>query len=263
MRNRCLVAPPLVAFVLLILLIAACSSDDDGGDQLQAAASGGAPGSAIGVALGYQFKQTFDMPIEITSDVFGRIRRLKIEYTCLTQRNLTLKGDWEAGLDKSPPFRWTGVPDGTVSLALVMDDPDVIDVEADVLNAKVHWVMWNLPPDTTELPEHIATTTEIASLGPNVRQGTNDFDVTGYTGPCPSLSTISIGQSGGTYDPMSHIYTGIRVLPHGYVIKLYALDIELDLPAGATKDQLLEAMDGHILAGGQATAEYRPKSLRK
>ena len=77
---------------------------------------------------------------------------------------------------------------------------------------------------------HLATTTELAVLGPNVRQGTNDYGITGYTGPCPTLSTLSIAQSGGTYDPMSHIYTGVRVLAHGYAIKVYALDKEARPP---------------------------------
>jgi hypothetical protein len=103
----------------------------------------------------------------------------------------------------------------------------------------------------------------VALLGPNVRQGTNDYGVVGYTGPCPSLLTTSIAQSGGTYDSSAHFYTGIPVLAHGYMFKLYALDTELDLADGATKNQLLQAMDGHILAGGEVIGEYRPKALLK
>ena len=264
----------LAAIAVSLSMIVACSSGDGDGDsgdgdgQEAAAAtdsSGGGGAEAAGGASGvYKLTQTFETStIEITSDVFSRIRRLKIDYTCNKQRNLNQKGEWEVGLDKSPPMEFAGVPDGTVSLALIMDDPDVIDEEAEVFEAKIHWVLWNLPPDTTELPVHLATTTELASLGPNVKQGTNDYGVTGYTGPCPTLSTLSIAQSGGTYDPMSHIYTGIPVLAHGYVIKVYALSKELDLPAGATKYELLEAMDGSIIAGGEAVAEYRPKALLK
>ena len=277
MSNRRIVSVLLTlsALVLSLSLTAACSSSDgDGGDvadgdgQQAAAASdssgeGGAE-AATDMGAGYKLTQTFEMStIEITSDVFSRIRRLKIDYTCHKQRNLNQQGDWEVGLDKSPPMTFSGVPEGTVSLALIMDDPDVIEPEAEIFQAKVHWVLWNLPPDTTELPVHLATTTELAMLGPNVRQGTNDYGMTGYTGPCPTLATLSISQSGGTYDPMSHIYTGIPVLPHGYAIKVYALGKELDLPAGATKDELLEAMDGDIIAGGEVVAEYRPKALLK
>ena len=270
----------LAAMVLSLSLATACSSGDGdsgdggGGDAGDAAGQQGAaatdspgdggdaaPAGASGV---YKLTQTFDeSTIEITSDVFSRIRRLKIDYTCVKQRNLNQQGQWEVGLDKSPPINIANVPDGTVSLALIMDDPDVIDPEAEVFEAKIHWVLWNLPADTTELPAHLATTTELASIGPNVRQGTNDYDVIGYTGPCPTLSTISIAQGGGTYDPMSHTYTGIPVLAHGYAIKVYALDKELDLAAGATKYELLEAMDGSIIAAGQAIAEYRPKALLK
>ena len=266
----------LAAILLSLSLIAACSSGDgdsgggaDGGDGQQAAAASDSSGeggteAATDTGAGYKLTQTFETStVEITSDVFSRIRRLKIEYTCPKQRNLNQQGEWEVGLDKSPPMMFSGVPEGAVSLVLIMDDPDVIEPEADILQAKVHWVLWNLPPDTTELPVHLATTTELAMLGPNVRQGTNDYGNTGYTGPCPTLSTLSISQSGGTYDPMSHIYTGIPVLPHGYAIKVYALSKELDLPSGATKDELLEAMDGHIVAGGEVVAEYRPKALLK
>ena len=262
----------LAAILLSLSLIAGCSSGDSGGggddgDGQGAASDSSAEGgteAATDTGAGYKLTQTFETStIEITSDVFSRIRRLKIDYTCPKQRNLNQKGQWEVGLDKSPPMMFSGVPEGAVSLALIMDDPDVIEPEADILQAKVHWVLWNLPPDTTELPLQLATTTELAMLGPNVRQGKNDYGNTGYTGPCPTLSTLSISQSGGTYDPMSHIYTGIPVLPHGYVIKVYALSKELDLPAGATKDELLEAMDGHIVAGGEVVAEYRPKALLK
>ena len=264
----------LAAVLLTLSMAAACSSGDgDGGDsggdgQQPAAATDSSGDAGAGAAAGasgvYKLTQSFETStIEITSDVFSRIRRLKIDYTCNKQRNLNQQGVWEVGLDKSPPMKFANVPEGTVSLALIMDDPDVIDAEAEVFEAKIHWVMWNLPPDTTELPVHLATTTELAVLGPNVRQGTNDYGVIGYTGPCPTLSTLSIAQSGGTYDPMSHIYTGIPVLAHGYVIKVYALDKELDLPAGATKYELLEAMDGSIIAAGQAVAEYRPKALLK
>ena len=276
MRNRRIVPllPPLAAVLLTLSLIAACSSGDgdsgDGGDGQQAAAASDTSGeagteAAAAAAAGvYKLTQTFETStVEITSDVFSRIRRLKIDYTCNKQRNLNQKGVWEVGLDKSPPMSFDSVPEGTVSLALIMDDPDAIEPEAEIYEAKIHWVLWNLPADTTELPIHLATTTELAILGPNVRQGTNDYGVTGYTGPCPTLSTLSIAQSGGTYDPASHIYTGIPVLPHGYAIKVYALSKELDLPAGATKYELLEAMDGHIIAAGQAIAEYRPKALLK
>ena len=269
----------LAAVLLTLSMVVACSSGDgdggggageggDGGGQQAAAATdspgeGGADAAAAASGV-YKLKQTFETStIEITSDVFSRIRRLKIDYTCDKQRNLNQKGEWEVGLDKSPPMSFANVPEGTVSLALIMDDPDVIEPEAEIYEAKIHWVLWNLPPDTTELPVHLATTTELAVLGPNVRQGTNDYGITGYTGPCPTLSTLSIAQSGGTYDPMSHIYTGIPVLAHGYAIKVYALDKELDLPAGATKYELLEAMDGSIIAAGQAIAEYRPKALLK
>ena len=199
MSNRRIVSVllTLAALVLSLSLTAACSSSDgdvaDGDGQQAAAASDssgeGGTEAAIDTGAGYKLTQTFETStIEITSDVFSRIRRLKIDYTCHKQRNLNQQGEWEVGLDKSPPMKFEGVPEGTVSLALIMDDPDVIEPEAEILQAKVHWVLWNLPPDTTELPVQLATTTELAMLGPNVRQGTNGYGIPatpGHARLCP------------------------------------------------------------------------------
>ena len=262
-RKGSLVFRGLALAVMAMLFAASCSSDGDDVETGGRPVAASAPGSMIGAAAGYELKQAFDHGIEITSTAFSRIRRMAIDFTCTDQRNLTQKGEWEFGLNRSPQLAWTGVPDGTVTIALVMDDPDVIDADAEILNALVHWVIWNLPPDTTELAEDVATTTQVASIGPNVKQGTNDYGVVGYTGPCPSLFTTSISQSGGTYDSSAHYYTGIPVLAHAYAFKVYALDTELDLAEGATKDELLQAMDGHILAGGEVKGEYRPKALFK
>ena len=161
MSNRRIVSVllTLAALVLSLSLTAACSSSDGDvadGDGQQAAAVSDSSGeggteAATDTGAGYKLTQTFETStIEITSDAFSRIRRLKIDYTCPKQRNLNQQGEWEVGLDKSPPMMFSGVPEGAVSLALIMDDPDVIEPEADILQAKVHWVLWNLPPDTTE-----------------------------------------------------------------------------------------------------------------
>jgi hypothetical protein len=93
----------------------------------------------------------------------------------------------------------------------------------------VHWVLFNLPAGVSELSESVPPESE---LDDGSRQGTNDFGRIGYGGPCPP---------GGT---------------HRYYFKLYALDIVLELEAGARKPQLLEAMEGHILAEGQLMGKY-------
>jgi Raf kinase inhibitor-like YbhB/YbcL family protein len=128
------------------------------------------------------------------------------------------------GEDISPPLKWDAVPQGTKSIALISDDPDA------PMGTWVHWVLFNLPADTKELKENIPPD---KSLPNGARQGTSDFGRIGYGGPCPP---------GGT---------------HRYFFKIYALDAELNLQAGARKRDLLKAMEGHILGQGQLMGKYK------
>ncbi len=127
------------------------------------------------------------------------------------------------GKNVSPPLQWSGVPDGTVSLALICDDPDA------PRGTWVHWVLFNLPPDLTSLAEALPGNVHPGGIG----QGSNDFGKTGYGGPSPPPGK-----------------------PHRYYVKVYALGKLLELPAGATKQQVVEAMEGHILASGQLMGRY-------
>lgn len=127
------------------------------------------------------------------------------------------------GRDASPSLSWSGAPPGAKSLALICDDPDA------PAGVWVHWVLFDLPPATANLPEAVPTTPKLASGGV---QGKNDFGNIGYGGPCPP---------GGT---------------HRYEFKLYALDTDIKLPAGATKAQLVKAMEGHVLAEAKLTGKY-------
>jgi Raf kinase inhibitor-like YbhB/YbcL family protein len=128
------------------------------------------------------------------------------------------------GADRSPPLAWSEPPSGTESLALVCDDPDA------PRGTWVHWVLFNLPAQTRELQEGVPGT---ETLGNGAKQGKNDFGKIGYGGPAPP-----------------------RGKPHRYFFKLYALDVAVDLPAGASKAQLVGAMKGHILAEGQLMGNY-------
>ena len=128
------------------------------------------------------------------------------------------------GPDVSPDLSWRGVPDAAASLALICDDPDA------PMGTWVHWVLFNIPSGAGRLPAEISSD---AILENGARHGTNDFRKLGYGGPCPP---------GGT---------------HRYYFKLYVLDTELNLDSGATKDQLLEAMQGHILAEAQLMGIYK------
>jgi Raf kinase inhibitor-like YbhB/YbcL family protein len=128
------------------------------------------------------------------------------------------------GEDISPALEWPSVPEQTRSLVLIADDPDA------PRGTFVHWVLYNLPADTRKLPDSVKPEETLAN---SARQGTNDFGETGYNGPCPP---------GGT---------------HRYFFKLYALDAPVNLPPGARKADLLQAMRGHILAEGQLVGKYK------
>ena len=129
------------------------------------------------------------------------------------------------GVDVSPPLAWSGAPAGTRSFALVADDPDAPG------GTWVHWVLYNLPADVSELPENIAKV-ESLDLG-GARQGRNDFRRPGYGGPCPPPGPA-----------------------HRYFFKLYALDTRLQLKAGAQKKDVEAVMEGHVLGTAQLMGTY-------
>ena len=235
------------AMLLVSLLAAACSSDGDSGDggdaeAVPAVADDGADAPEAADDGPYALKQTFDLGIELTSLVFDRIRRIPVKHACVTRESYNRKlATFLYGEDTSPPLEWSGVPEGARSLALVVDSDE------EPGEPWVHWVIWGLPPDAAALAEAVPTTTEVASLGPNVRQGVNDRNQIGYSGPCPRPATES---SGWKYKTQV-----IGKVLFEYSFHLYALDTDLDLGPDATKNDLLRAMDGHILSAGQLTTE--------
>lgn len=127
------------------------------------------------------------------------------------------------GQDVSPPLSWDAPPEGTQSLALIADDPDAPS------GTFVHWVVYNLPASARSLPEAVPTS---STLSPGGVQGQNNFGNVGFGGPCPPSGT------------------------HRYFFKLYALDTELDLQAGASKADVVEAMAGHIVGHAELMGTY-------
>ena len=127
------------------------------------------------------------------------------------------------GPDVSPPLEWSDVPPGTASLAVICDDPDA------PMGTWVHWVLYNLPADTHSVPEDVPA---IETLPNGAAQGMTDFGRVGYGGPAPP--------------------SGV----HRYFFRVYALDIRADLPPGATRHELDQAMRGHILAQGELMGRY-------
>jgi Raf kinase inhibitor-like YbhB/YbcL family protein len=129
------------------------------------------------------------------------------------------------GQNVSPQLECSGVPEKAQSFALIMDDPDA---PAGVFT---HWVIFNSPPDSLTSPEAVPTEPQLSC---GTQQGRNDAGRIGYYGPCPPPGR-----------------------PHRYRFTLYALDKKLDLKAGASKEQLLEAMQGHILEQAQLIGIYQ------
>ena len=152
--------------------------------------------------------------MQLTSTAFTEGAAIPANYTC-------------DATNVSPPLKWSGVPAGAKSLALVVDDPDAPS------GTWVHWVLCDLPPAVTELPEDLPKSQYVAG---GAKQGLNDFRHLGYGGPCPPSGK-----------------------PHRYFFKLYALDALLDLKPGATKKDLERAMEKHILAQAQLMGTYQRK----
>jgi hypothetical protein len=157
------------------------------------------------------------MALTLTSSAFAPHGEIPALYTC-------------EGKDTSPALTWSGVPAGTKSLALVVDDPDAPDPRAPK-TTWVHWVLYDLPPTATGLPEGVAA----RGLPAGTREGTNDWKSTGYGGPCPPIGR------------------------HRYFFKLYALDTVLPDLKHPDKAGLLAATAGHVLAQAELVGTYQKK----
>jgi Raf kinase inhibitor-like YbhB/YbcL family protein len=154
--------------------------------------------------------------MELSSSAFAPNADIPSLYTC-------------EGSDQSPPLAWSGVPAGTRSLALIVDDPDAPDPAAPKMTW-VHWVLYNLPPGTPGLEAGVSRSPRLPA---GAREGLNDGKREGYGGPCPPIGR------------------------HRYVHKLYALDAVLPVLRPATKAALEKAMQGHILAQDELVGYYR------
>ena len=237
----------LVWAVLLVALFAAgCSSDDDGeaGAGAPAAVSdqaeGGGDATPAAADSAQAALQQIEASIVFTSPVFNEIRRIPKKSTC-TEISANVP-------NISPPLAWEGLPDGTVSLALIMDSLEVEGAE------RVHWVMWNMPPSLTGLEESVEHSDKLPD---GTAQGTNGAEEVGYLGPCPPVIVTTFGMQGSVGE-------GKKRDIERYYFKLYALDTMLDLPPSTTKADLLQAIDGHILAAGELVGERQgPLSMRE
>jgi Raf kinase inhibitor-like YbhB/YbcL family protein len=179
--------------ILWVVLLFACS-----GENGHAVAARQPPG--------------MDVALRVSSGAFGEGGDIPSVHTC-------------DGADRSVPLRFAGAPERTSSFALIVDDPDA------PRGTWVHWIVWNLPASTEDLPEGVPTDAELPD---GSRQGRNDFGRTGWGGPCPP-----------------------RGPAHRYFFRLYALDAPLDPGAGATRADLDRAMQGHVLQRAQLMGRYQ------
>jgi len=160
-------------------------------------------------------KGVIAMTVTITSPVFSHNGEIPTRHTC-------------DGEDISPALEWSGLPEGTKSIALIVDDPDAPDPAAPKM-VWVHWVLYNIPPSATGLPEDVKP----QDLPSGTKEGLNDWKRTGYGGPCPPIGR------------------------HRYFHKLYALDVVLPELGKPTKRDLEKAMEGHILAEVELVGTYQ------
>jgi Raf kinase inhibitor-like YbhB/YbcL family protein len=142
--------------------------------------------------------------LSVNSSAFENNKVIPAKYTC--------DGD-----DVNPPLTIEGVPEGTKTLALIVDDPDA------PMGTWDHWIVWNIPATTSKIAENTVPGTE----------GMNDFRRRSYGGPCPPSGT------------------------HRYFFKVYALDVKLDLSPTSRKRDVEKAMQGHVLAEGELVGLYR------
>jgi Raf kinase inhibitor-like YbhB/YbcL family protein len=169
----------------------------------------------VGLALGLGARaKESEAPMEISSPSFTKQTSIPAKYTC-------------EGADTSPPLAWRDVPPSAKSLALIVDDPDAPDPAAPRMTW-VHWVVYNLPPQSTALPESASG----KSLPQGAKEGLNDWKKPRYGGPCPPIGR------------------------HRYFFKLYALDIVLPDLGRPTKADLEKAMQGHVVGSAELVGTY-------
>jgi Raf kinase inhibitor-like YbhB/YbcL family protein len=151
------------------------------------------------------------MELKVTSTAFKEGEMIPKKFTCDDR-------------DISPPLAWSEGPAGTKSFVLICDDPDA------PVGTWVHWVLFNMPATTRELPENVAPEKTLAF---GEKHGKNSWSKFGYGGPCPPSGT------------------------HRYFFKIYALDTSLNLAPGVIKAEVEKAMQGHIVAQGQLMGRYK------
>jgi len=177
-------------------------------------------------------KNVHGHPVSLAPEILGLSKPAKIEVRSSSfQSGSAIPQQYsDFGEKISPPLSWTGVPGNAKSVVVMCEDPDPpVDPRP-----FIHWLLFNLPPDINELRTGVPGTPKLDGLG-GALQGQNSRGSIGYFGPRPPAN-----------DP-----------PHHYYFQVYALDRELALPFGAQRQQLLDAMKGHVLAFGELVGTFQ------
>ena len=206
------------------LLIAGCSSASPAAD------SPDAPGDASETPQeAYMLRQPIPGSFNVTTTSFKETGFLQTEFTC-------------EGTDSSPHIAWGDVPSGTQSIAVLAEDLDLAGAVAS------HWIVWGLPSDTHELP---ASASGSSALPIGAMEGVNTYGQPGYKGPCPPPKIRARGSQCKS--------SGFESNPYRWSV--YAVDKDVSLGPGATRVNLLQAIDGSILASGSIDVRYISKNL--
>ena len=171
------------------------------------------------------------MTLEVSSSSLKETGFLLQDFTC-------------EGTDTSPHLSWTDVPSNTQSIAVVAEDVDADE------GTFAHWLMWGILSDVQELAAGVSGSTDVPA---GAVEGINGFVTVGWRGPCPPpriIGSSSVSAGGRS----TSVNSG--VISHLYVLNVYALDTEVSLDSAATRNDVLEAIDGHIVAGGTVETKY-------
>ena len=222
------ILPSMVASLSAVLLLVGCSSASPAASESPDASEV----SSEPVQEAYMLQQAVATSLNVTTTSLKPTGFLLPEFTC-------------EGADSSPHIAWDDLPSNTQTIAVVAEDLDFVGAVAS------HWVVWGLPPDTRELP---AGASGFGGLPAGAVQGINNHGKPGYNGPCPPPKVL------GSSNPSCPPPSGFDSNP--YIWSVYALEKEVSLGPDATRDDLLQAIDGSILASGSIDVKFISKILK-
>ena len=180
----------------------------------------------------YVLQQVPELTIEVTSEAVTDNGRLHNSYTCEGTHELT------------PQLSWSGAPEETQSLVLVMEDAETDEPSGGIWT---HWIIYSIPADVTSMDSMAVDSTVLEN---GAMLGTNDYGVAHYLGPCPKPS-LQIGPNIASQMSLASL--------RPYYFRIYALDMDVELGPGADRNELLQAIEGHILAAGELAPKYRSR----